>query len=481
VSDEEERVPIIAGDYAFITVKTDGVIKKITMLVMGDFKTKAIFAAVVPQKGSGDGAVVKRIVKWLNNLGHRKIIYKSDQENAMTEIWRKVKEDQTVECKEMVPEESPKGDSQSNGFIERCVREVKGMIRTGQSALEERIGTVIDIESETMQWLVEYAGCLLSRYKVGTDGQTPYERIKAKKLKRPIVEFGERVLFMPNVAKGSKTGSGDHEARYVYGVWLGIAQRSNEALIGNSTGVHPSSSIRRLAIDERWSADAIRQVKATPWNYDAPKTQERTGETRRWEVECEREEDVVVETRRHQKPLVEGVAEQIPRRVMIRKDYELRDHGYTAGCPGCEALRLGKGQRSHTDECRNRIEDEMTKKDEAAKRRVETANEKIGDVEAKRSRREEVSPNADGKDEGAQREKDDIVMDDEGTGSASSGLTSQDREWARGMADAIVPNVRTDKRDAGDEDEMDWEAKAKRRRLLAEDSDGLMAMRWKSM
>ena len=125
-SSEEEGLPMIVCDYAFLTEKVGDVVKRLTILVLADFKTKAVLVMVVPQKGSGDGSVVKRITKWLNNLGHRKIIYKCDQENAAAEVWRKVKEDPAVECNEMVPEESAKGDSQSNGFIESSVREVKG-------------------------------------------------------------------------------------------------------------------------------------------------------------------------------------------------------------------------------------------------------------------------------------------------------------------------------------------------------------------
>ena len=478
-SGDEDSVPMIVGDYAFFTEKVEGEIVRVTILVMADFKTKAVLAVVVPHKGSGDGSVVKKVVRWLNNLGHRKIIYKSDQENAMTELWKKVKEDPSVECNEMVPEESPKGDSQSNGFAETCVREVKGMTRTLKSCLEERTGEEIKMDGEIMQWLVEYTGCLLSRYKVGPDGQTAYERIKAKKLRRPIVEFGERVLFMPNLSKGSKTGAGDHEPRYVYGVWLGIAQRSNEALIGNSTGVHGSNSVRRLSIDERWSAEALGQVKVTPWNFDAPKTQVRNEEVRNWEVACEKFQDAKVETKTRTEPLVEGTDEVMPRRAMIRKEFELRDFGYSQGCPGCEALQAGKKPRSHTEECRERIERETRKKEEVARRRVDMDRARREEDESKRTRTS--SDKGDQKEVVSENRMDDeagdIVMDDEGPSSSSSGLTDQDREWARNMAEAVVPGAQGAKRPGLNGEDPEWEESAKKRRAVAQDSDGLMSMK----
>ena len=49
-----------------------------------------------------------------------------------------------------------------------------------------------------MKWLVEYAGFLVSRYTVGKDGKTPYERWKGNRSIKPTCEFGEKVLYMPS-------------------------------------------------------------------------------------------------------------------------------------------------------------------------------------------------------------------------------------------------------------------------------------------
>ena len=44
-----------------------------------------------------------------------------------------------------------------------------------------------------------------------------------------------------------------------------------------------------------------------------------------------------------------------PRRVYIRR-IELMKHGFTPGCPGCEAVQAGTPPRGHTEPCRMRIE-----------------------------------------------------------------------------------------------------------------------------
>ena len=47
-----------------------------------------------------------------------------------------------------------------------------------------------------------------------------------------------------------------------------------------------------------------------------------------------------------------------PRRVYIRR-VELMKHGFTPGCPGCEAVQAGTPPRGHTEPCRVRIETAM--------------------------------------------------------------------------------------------------------------------------
>ena len=47
------------------------------------------------------------------------------------------------------------------------------------------------------------------------------------------------------------------------------------------------------------------------------------------------------------------------RRTYIRRDVELRKHGYSQSCPGCDAARLDKTPVAHTEACRLRIEKAM--------------------------------------------------------------------------------------------------------------------------
>ncbi len=87
------------------------------------------------------------------------------------------------------------GSSKSNGLVERSVRDVQGLIRTIRSALEHRWSLRIGITHPIWTWLVEYVGYLWTRFSVGKDGKTAYERCKGKKVKAMGMEFGEGALW----------------------------------------------------------------------------------------------------------------------------------------------------------------------------------------------------------------------------------------------------------------------------------------------
>ena len=116
---------------------------------------------------------------------------RSDGENSIQELKRSVKaarEEQTM------IETAPRGDHQANGEAEQCVGEVAGRTRVLKVALEKRIGGRISADRAVLKWAVEYVGFVSTRFKVGEDGLTPYERLKGRKFKRPLVEFGELVM-----------------------------------------------------------------------------------------------------------------------------------------------------------------------------------------------------------------------------------------------------------------------------------------------
>ena len=77
--------------------------------------------------------------------------------------------------------------------------------RTLKTALEHRIGTRILPDARILCWVVEFAAYLMKQCDVGSDGKTPLHKQHGRKDNTPILEFGERILYMAaNPARGGK-------------------------------------------------------------------------------------------------------------------------------------------------------------------------------------------------------------------------------------------------------------------------------------
>ena len=102
-----------------------------------------------------------------------------------------------------MPERPPVVESQSNGIIERAVGLVAGQARTLKSALEHRIGARVPPDARILCWLVEFAANLMNSCDIGSDGKTPLQRLHGRRDNTPILEFGERILYMAAKSRGS--------------------------------------------------------------------------------------------------------------------------------------------------------------------------------------------------------------------------------------------------------------------------------------
>ena len=129
----------------------------------------------------------------MKRLGsRRKMILKTDNEPALVCL-----RDGIIQKldKEVLVEKLPKGESQSNGAMENAVNLVKGMLRTLLLALERRLGGTLPSFHPVIAWLIEHTGENISKFMVGKDGKTGYERLFGKPARDEALEFGEGVWF----------------------------------------------------------------------------------------------------------------------------------------------------------------------------------------------------------------------------------------------------------------------------------------------
>ncbi len=97
------------------------------LLVVRELKTGMMHGMIAEKKGVGLPRVEQRVANVMNGFGHKKMLLRSDNENSILALCKKIIE--LVAC-QVLPEDSIKGESQTNGLAEAGVKILEGMIGT---------------------------------------------------------------------------------------------------------------------------------------------------------------------------------------------------------------------------------------------------------------------------------------------------------------------------------------------------------------
>ena len=98
-------------------------------------------------------------------------------------------------------------------------------------ATEEHLGK-FSCSHKCFPWLVMHAADCLTKYQIGVDGATAYEKLKGRPYSGVTYEFGACVLYKVS----AKVQGGDMSARWAKCIWLGKRFVSEEHLIGIAGG-----------------------------------------------------------------------------------------------------------------------------------------------------------------------------------------------------------------------------------------------------
>ena len=380
-TDDDRRVREFSFDYCF---PGDEKGTKITVLVGKERITGMTMACVVPMKGTSGQFAAMRVLEFIKECGaaETEILLKTDQEPAIDALMDDVVK--TRGEKITLREKSPVGSSGSNGVVERGVQFVEGVIRTLLSALEERIGVKIKAEEKIVIFLAEYAAYLLNKREVGKDGKTAYERNKGKKGEVLAVEFGEKLLWKVR----PKNKMEKLNARWEYGVFVGVKGVSGEIWVATKEGVRAVRSVRRIAAEERWKPENKDWVKHVPWNKEGGDPEadgEIPDDPEEHRPSGGREDEAA--SSGGQRVIVVNTREAAPRDFYIKLK-DLEKHGHTRECPGCRTMIKGGSRQAHTAECRERFRGLM--KDEEKVRRTHEKRKGFEErMNAKEQRNEE--------------------------------------------------------------------------------------------
>ena len=252
-------------DYCF--VRRENETETVPILVVKDRGSRAIQAWMVERKGADvdTGDAASRAVQGIRSFGHRgRLMIKTDNEPAILalkeEIMRSFPDG-------VIPVESPPHESESNGAAENGVKLVKGLLRVHLLALERKIGGSVPSKHPMMAWLIECVADIATKYLQGADGRTAYERLFGKQVHEEALEFGERVLWRKRRTQDMNVVL---DARWAEGIWLGRrwGTISHRVAIGNE--VIEVRAVQRRPLPERWSKEALEQIRAVPWRNPAP-------------------------------------------------------------------------------------------------------------------------------------------------------------------------------------------------------------------
>ena len=167
--EEERQVPEVHLDCMFMGDEKEG--KTLAFLVARERETRVVLSMVVPRKTTGEW-ICRRLMAWLREIGLESV-----------DIIVEVRQRTGVDKFDCVME-----------HWNWAIQSVQGMIRTIRSDIEGRLGVKIDATHSIWPWIAEHEGFLLTRFEVGRDWKTAYERLEGKSAKVQGMAFAAGIL-----------------------------------------------------------------------------------------------------------------------------------------------------------------------------------------------------------------------------------------------------------------------------------------------
>ena len=155
---------------------------------------------------------------------------------------------------------SPTEWKQAQGAVGNSQQLLYAQVRTLPQDLADRYGTLVPITSPLFTWLVKHAQFLLNNFAIRSDGLTPFERRWSKRYTSALCKFGEIVLCR---LRGKQPKA---DPSWVPGLWLGRDTSADMRIVGTTSGVFKTRSIRRLPVSEQVDKQLLKDFQAKPWD-----------------------------------------------------------------------------------------------------------------------------------------------------------------------------------------------------------------------
>ena len=230
-------------------------------MLVSKYRRVGCFAAhMVPKKGVGGGWIVQQYLRDLRRWGLRhKVLFRSDGEPAIVDLLNRVSD---LRQPETLLEASPATDSKANGVAERAIQSIEKQLRVLKLALERNLKAKIGAEHPCFPWLVEHTADILTKFVVGRDGMTGWERLKGRKYNGLLFEFGTKVFHRVQ----HKPVGGEMEARWLPAVWLGKRFATDEHVVAMENGTVVRTGAVREFPGEAFEKELLDKIVGTPWD-----------------------------------------------------------------------------------------------------------------------------------------------------------------------------------------------------------------------
>ena len=353
---EKTTMPEVHFDYCFLRNDAKG--DYTPVLVGKERRSKSFIVHVVPFKGGDVEWVAGRIVKDLEMIGIRgDMMVRTDQEPALKAVMEQVaglrKDVKTI------LEMAPVGDSKGNGFAERAVQSIEEMVRVVKIAFEARTKELLKVDHKIFSWMVQHAADLLNKFVVGVDGRTAYHRVRGRPFHGEMYEFGCAVWFRPV----GKLQGGIIRPRWHNGWWIGKKFDSNEHFVMAESGkVFRTRCVRESGALIKM--EDFNKLKCEPHNpTGALRNTEELPTARMTSIEIEEDKEAI---------------KLAPRRMRITVEV-VNKFGGTVGCQACRIVEregVSRAGAPHSERCRKRIEELMSKDPAFAEKLKEVEDER---------------------------------------------------------------------------------------------------------
>ena len=240
-------------DYAFWNART--------CLVGVCVNTGTLMADLVTAKGATQDAV-KLVTKFIKDLGHTRVLLQGDAEPAIRSLLeaaqQQVCRDGGGATQQVRIRVTSGHASNSNGAVERCIRTLRGLIRTHAHDIEGRMNSInrdsgtqwrLSPSDGLLEYLIRYVAWTHNMYHVPKNkGATAYERLTGRpSYDKVAFRFLQTVQALDDRLGARKAISG----RVATGAWLGRIDDENVNLVLKLDGKVVKARTVKICADAR--------------------------------------------------------------------------------------------------------------------------------------------------------------------------------------------------------------------------------------